>query len=549
MTKPQILKEQAAIDAFLNAALREGVLEASRIENGCLLFRDQHGCDVSIGIRAQSSLRFLFEKSAKRHNANGWENLSAYNLLSDLSEQSGPTFQTRVLDSLSAIQAAPERQGTADLWNFIEAEQALKSGHPFHPNPRSRDEMSDADAKQYAPEQEQRFPIRWLAAKPEVLIAGPSVEAQFRELATSDFGETDAEYVPIPWHPWQAKLLLQNPVIGSLIDTRALLDLGEGRGTWAATSSMRCIHAWHAPFMIKTSLSLRLTNSVRHLSMREVMRGIHISNLLQSDLGKQIQSEFPTLRILREPGYAALLDPTTGIALDETVVVLRDNPFQDARSPGPVLLAALCEASATGMSPLGQLICTLGPNAAQRWFERFLDVAIWPLLELRARYGLLFGAHQQNLMVALSEGWPDVAWVRDCQGTGHIDSFHDLLTTACPGIGEGSENVVTAELGDGLVIYYVVVNSVLNTLSTLVLDGLAEETALLEVWRAFLIRARAKTPGDDTLYTRLLNRPTLTCKGNFSTSSSGINEADGDARGQLATFFDLPNPILETIYA
>ncbi len=536
-----------ALDAFLNSALREGWLRETARNSGSITFRDPSGREVRAGLRATSRLRQLFDGTLHWRAPDGWKAVDVETLLAQLAGQAGGPFLDRVLDSLAAIRRAPPQRRDATGWNFIAAEQALKAGHPFHPNPRSRDKMSAEDAVRYAPEHEGRFALRWVAARPEMLTLGPGSADLLRLLARADLGSVPADAVPLPWHPWQAQRLRRRPDVARMFEQNALWDLGYGRSGWAATSSMRSLHAWHAPYMVKTSLSVKLTNSVRDLSLREVRRGVHVSDLLQSDMGSQIGRAFPDLHVLGEPGYAAL--GTADGVVDASMVVLRDNPFRDADARGPVLLAALCEARPGGPSPLGEIVAGLGQDAARIWFERFLDVAIQPLIELRARYGLLFGAHQQNLMIGLSDGWPSAVWVRDCQGTGHLDTFHDTLAAACPGIGEGTENVVNTELGDGLLIYYVVVNSVLNTLSTLVLDGLAQEEDLLSIWRRFLERERSRTPGDPTPYIRLLTRPTLTCKGNFATSRSGVNEADGDARGQLAAFFDLPNPVLETIEA
>ncbi|QPH55599.1 IucA/IucC family protein [Pontivivens ytuae] len=547
MTLRSAAGDLPALDAFLNSALREGWLRKTSQDQGQLAFRDPSGREVRAGLRAASRLRYLFDGTLCRRTPNGWEAVEAETLLADLAGQVGDTFQDRVLDSLAAIRRAPPQRGDVNSWTFIAAEQALKAGHPFHPNPRSRDEMSAEDAARFAPEQEGQFALRWIAARPELLTLSSGAAPLLRLLAKADLGSVPSDAVPLPWHPWQAQRLRQRPEVARMVEQSVLWDLGPGRSDWAATSSMRSLHAWHAPYMVKTSLSLKLTNSVRDLSLREVRRGVHVSDLLQSDIGAEIEQAFPDLHILGEPAYVALRG-TNGI-VDASMVVLRDNPFRDAGTTGPVLLAALCEAKPNGSSPLGTMVARIGQGAARHWFERFLEVAIRPVLELRARYGLLFGAHQQNLMIELSNGWPSAVWIRDCQGTGHLESFHDKLTAACPGIGEGTENVVNAELGDGLLIYYVVVNSVFNTLSTLVLDGLAQEDDLLSTWRQFLERERERTPGDPSLYGRLLTRPTLTCKGNFSTSMSGVNEADGDARGQLAAFFELPNPILETVDA
>lgn len=538
--------DRAALDAFLNAALREGRLDGAVFDHDHLRFRDKTGERYAVTVRARSSFRCLFDTPILAGKGPAARPISVETLLARLSGGDA-VFQARVLDSLAAIRRAPPAPALAERWNFAEGEQALKAGHSHHPNPRSRDGMSEADAARYAPELGGRFRLLWLRVDPEVVAAPPETLPLLERLAEADGAPPmDLPGARIPWHPWQAEQLRQHPTVAAQIAAGRLVPLGPGGGLWTATSSMRTLHNWSAPFMLKVSLNLRLTNSIRTLSGREVARGLQVSALLGSALGAELRAAFPSLRFLGEPGFATLRDDAGGMLAD-AIVVLRDNPFRDERQPGPVMLASLCEAPPAGPSPLGALIGRLAGGGdtetiACRWFAQFLDVAILPLLEIRARYGLLFGAHQQNLLLDLERGWPAQAWVRDAQGTGHIADFHDRLTEACPSLGEGTENVVTAALGDELASYYIVVNSVLNTLATLVLDGLAAEGALLGLWRERLERARAATPGDPRLYDRLLTAPTLTCKANFATSLSGVNEADGGAEGQLATFLTIPNP-------
>ena len=536
---------QPALDAFLNAALREGRLRDARFGAGRLAFSDAAGRRVEVALRAASRFRCLFAAPILRTDGDRAATLDALTLLGDLAAEHGAAFRARVLDSARAIAAAPPARGRAGDWTFAQAEQALKAGHCHHPNPRSRDEMTEADARLYAPEQEGRFALTWFEADAGATLTNPGAAHLLDALALADLGRRSAPGRQLlPWHPWQADRLLARPDIAALASAGRLSVAGPGRAAWTATSSMRAVHAWHAPVMVKSALSLRLTNSTRHLSLREVARGVQVSALLAGPVGAAIAAAFPRLSILGEPGYAALTDGAAPI--DAAIVALRDNPFRDPARPGPAVLAALCEARPDGPSALGATIARLGGDAEEtaiRWFDRFLDIAILPLLEIRARWGLLFGSHQQNMMLSLEGGWPDRAWIRDCQGTGHLADFHDRLSALSPGIGEGTENVVPADLGDGLLTYYVVVANAFNVVATLTLDGLAREDRLLSAWRRALIRARSATPGDRTLYDRLLDAPVLTAKGNFATSVSGVNEASGGAGGQLAAFLDLPNPL------
>ncbi|MEP0231983.1 IucA/IucC family protein [Roseibium sp.] len=469
----------------------------------------------------------------------------------------------RILDSRLTIErayASNRNKKTADLWSFQDAEQALMSGHPTHPNPRSKDEVDDASTALYSPELGGKFPLFWVLAERSILVlkdAGKhSAEDFCRDLARADTtlpealkAEIPHGFVPVPWHPWQAQRLLADQHVTGWIGEGKLILVGSKGQPFAATASMRGVHAYHAPFMLKFSLSMRLTNSKRVLSRKEVERGIQMCRLLDSPVGAQIRHQEPRLHILREPAYAALKAQDGG-ALEESFVVFRENPFRDPASDGPVMLASLCEEQLDGRSPLGMLIdqrvtqTGKAPAAcASEWLAAFVDVAIAPLARVRSRHGLLFGSHQQNMMISLKDCLPSAVWVRDCQGTGHLTTHHDALERHVSDIGLYSENVAPPALGDGLLCYYVIVNNLMNVVSILAIDGLLAEDAAYTILREKLIALRAACETDTAFYDMLLEAPTLCSKGNYRTSLSGVNEASGDASGQLASFLEISNPL------
>ena len=527
-----------ALDAFLNAALREGVLSGARLDRTVLhqmVLRIPTGRgELVIPVAGQSSFYWRFRPGLRLAG----QPCSVARGLALLAEPFGGAFALRVADSLRAIRRAsslPYVEAPA-RWNFQQAEAAMRYGHPVHPNPRSRDEMDARDASRFAPEFGTGFALTWLAAPRDGVAASAHAVARLARLADADGAPKapDPDLIRLPIHPWQAR------VQSDRIAGAGAQVLGEGGGEWRATASMRTLHGWHADVMLKLSLSLRLTNSTRVLQPREMRRGADLAALLDGAVGQELRSRFPQMHILREADHAALAD--MGGTIAETLVSLRDNPFRDPHGRGPVMLGALCENTPGRGSALMRLI---GSGDARGWFRRFLDVAVLPLLELRATHGLLFGAHQQNMMIGLDDaGAPASVWLRDCQGTGHIDSFHPALARHCPDLGRDAENMVPATLGDDLLTYYVVVNGVMHLLSTLVLDGLADERDLLRDWRDFLTAARQDSRGERVLYDRLLDGGELACKGNFTTSRRGVNEADGGGDGQLASFLTLPNPIL-----
>ncbi len=58
-------------------------------------------------------------------------------------------------------------RGRTDL--FLAAEQALLLGHPLHPTPKSREGLSEAEARRYSPELRGSFPLHWMAVAPSLL--------------------------------------------------------------------------------------------------------------------------------------------------------------------------------------------------------------------------------------------------------------------------------------------------------------------------------------------------------------------------------------------
>ena len=66
----------------------------------------------------------------------------------------------------------------------------------------------------------------------------------------------------------------------------ALRDLGEAGAPWLPTSSSRSLYSETNSDMIKFSLSVRLTNSVRTLSVKEVKRGMRRRGWRKRHAGK-----------------------------------------------------------------------------------------------------------------------------------------------------------------------------------------------------------------------------------------------------------------------
>lgn len=490
------------------------------------------------------------------------------------------TFLARVLDSLAniddVVRVIPERYAPVGSQHagqearhdgglepdFITGEQALRYGHAVHPTPRSRDEFSLDDSRRFAAEYAAGFQLRWWSVAPENVVHGSSrhvsAPAMVRDLIASDDGIDDAvrqaEHdgrIILPMHPWQASRLMLDDDIMRLAQTGAIVDLGPSGAPWFATSSLRAIYAAHAPWMLKTSLSLRLTNSKRLIEQYECVRGLEVDRLLNGLVGQQIFERFPHFRVMGEPGYIALRHDG-GPVLPTAIMAFRENPFQGEAAPAAMVLAALAEIGGDGRdSRLAHIVIRIARDTAiaphdvaVAWFDRFLSAVVAPLLTVQADYGLLFGAHQQNIVVGLREGWPETLYFRDCQGTGYVSEFLPALSRQAPGVNLRAGHIFSATEAARLAGYYLIVNSVFAVISALVLAGFVTERVLLTSLRALLLRLRALPLSDPTCIDYLLTSPTLESKGNFMICFRNLNE-NTDVTDPLAGYVSIANPIAE----
>lgn len=470
-------------------------------------------------------------------------------------------LQRRTAASVAAIAQTTAARGSVrpfanSVPDFIEAESSLRFGHAVHPTPMSRDEFSEEDSRRFGHEYGGAFQLRWWAVHPDVFACG-SVEAHdVVEMVHSLAGENSASLRQnegsrlFPMHPWQASRLMLIPAVQQLFAAGLVRDLGLGGPSWRATSSLRTIHSADSAWMLKFSLDLKLTNSRRVIERHECGRGLSVHSLVKGTLGGRLRDVCPTLTVLGEPAWMALRDGPGGTVLTSTIVSFRENPFRHDNAPKAAVLGALCERHpGQAESHLSDLVRFVAkqeglepPVVAECWFERFLDTAIEPFFLAFSEFGLLFGAHQQNLVVGLSDGWPSHLYFRDCQGTGYVREFLPMLREHLPSAGGKGDHVFDAESAARVFGYYLVINGVFAVISALADAGLSSEEALLARFRLLLERLAARAPGNPACLDYLLNSPTLGSKGNFLFSLKNTNE-NTEVTDPLAGYVPMSNPL------
>ncbi|SDL72825.1 IucA/IucC family protein [Streptomyces wuyuanensis] len=448
----------------------------------------------------------------------------------------------------------PGPQHGADL--FLTAEQSLILGHPLHPTPKSREGLSDAEARLYSPELYGSFPLHWLAVDRAVLAGDSAWTEEGRmvpaeQLASRLAGDLRLPpgTVALPLHPWQAREVAHRPEATALFDADLLHDLGPAGEPWHPTSSVRTVHRPGAPAMLKLSLGVRITNSRRENLRKELHRGVEVHRLLRSGLGTQWRAAHPRFDIVRDPAWLAV-DAPDGTPLTGLDVMIRHNPF--GAGDDAVCLAALTAPrpwpGRTGIhSRLAEVIGGLASRTgrptgavAAEWFLRYLDQVVRPVLWLDATAGVALEAHQQNTLVILDpQGWPAGGRYRDNQGYYFRQSRRAELDRRLPGIGTVSDTFVDDDVTDERFAYYLGINNVLGLIGAFGAQRLADERVLIAAFRRFLGSARGL---GSPLPEQLLENPTLRCKANLLTRLHGLDELVGPVDTQ-SVYVTITNPL------
>lgn len=212
--------------------------------------------------------------------------------------------------------------------NFIESEQALILGHSMHPAPKSRNGFVHEDWLKFSPEHAGKTQLHYWLVHQNYIAEGCATEQPISDqvkdairwyLSESDLNllKTNVEFKLLPLHPWQARYLQGKPWFEQLKQTGQLIDIGLRGWQFSPTTSIRTLASFNAPWMVKTSLSVMITNSIRVNLAKECHRGEISYRLWHSDLGKKILKQCPTLKAVNDPAWIAL--QKDGEIINETI--------------------------------------------------------------------------------------------------------------------------------------------------------------------------------------------------------------------------------------
>ncbi|NWK48345.1 siderophore biosynthesis protein [Acinetobacter sp. SwsAc7] len=440
---------------------------------------------------------------------------------------------------------------------FIASEQALILGHSMHPAPKSRTGFVHEEWQKYSPEACGQTQMHYWLVAPEYIAEGTALEQAFSiqlkqeikwHLSESEL-ETLAAYAHyklLPLHPWQARYLQSKVWFKSLKAKLKIIDLGEKAWIFSPTTSVRTLASFNAPWMLKPSLSVMITNSIRVNLAKECHRGEMTHRLWHSELGQSILKQCPTLKAVNDPAWIALqLD---GEIIDETICIVRDQPFTPEQQV--TCIASLCQdhpvEERNRFNALFDQIASqqkLNDKAqiAHDWFKTFLNISLSPLMYVYHRYGMAFESHQQNVLVELKDGWPQWLWLRDNQGFYYIEELADEILQQFPELHDKAHAVGSKAFVDERFSYYFFGNTLFGIINAIGATGFVSEQDLLSVLQQHLFDLLKQYP-ESSLIQSLLYQPTLPYKGNLLTRLHELDELIAPVENQ-SVYIQLANPL------
>ncbi len=332
--------------------------------------------------------------------------------------------RTVMADILRDHSALPLSKGVVNA--FVESEQALAVGHRFHPTPKARQGMTEAELRSYSPEHGGRFQWHCFSVPRECFYLSrgePDLQAFIRTQWMPDL-DVAADRALIPVHPWQAGYMKQDPQVQDWVARGLLSDHGRNGLPLVATSSVRTCYHPELDFFVKGSLNLRLTNCVRKNAIYELDTAVALSELL-SDVSDPLKSQGFTL--MSEPAYQSL-HPDSGASramVEGFSFIARENPIRDeSLGHRPVMAGALFSPQPSGrplvveeLSAACKALKTSYFNTALLWFNALLEVMVEPTLRLYFEQGVVLEPHLQNGLIGLKRHLPVHYYYRDLEGT------------------------------------------------------------------------------------------------------------------------------------
>lgn len=319
---------------------------------------------------------------------------------------------------------------------YIDSEQSLVFGHPFHPAPKSRQGFAEGDLSRYSPELGARFALHYFAVRAEDVVQQSLLDKRCEEVVAACAPGVEPGFVAVPVHPWQAAYLLAHPLVRKATAEGRMRYLGAHGAPFFATSSVRTLYQPGNPYFYKFSLNVRLTNCVRKNAWYELEGATQVSRIMRGLL-PGLQREFARLEVLEEPAFLSVDlrddDPVRNREVVEGFGMILRRNVETLLRPGatPVLAGSLFGNHVYGEMRMRQLLSDIAvrerspiANVTERWFSAYIEQLMYPVLQCYFAHGLVFEPHLQNVVIGLQDGWPCQLFLRDFEGVKLLPEYH-----------------------------------------------------------------------------------------------------------------------------
>jgi siderophore synthetase component len=432
-------------------------------------------------------------------------------------------------------ECAGPQTGDLRIRRYLASEQALITGHRFHPAPKARQAR---DWLRYAPETGSAFPLQFLAVR-DGLLAGDGDTAALDQLGAP---APPSGYRVLPVHPWQLRLLAGREWLRQARAEGLFIELGAGPREVVPTSSVRTVYDPAADVFCKFSLGVRITNCVRTSAWYELAAAVTLTRLL-GPVSDELSARFPGTVLLGEPGYRTVALASRD-AFEGLAVIVRDG-LRGRLAPGvtPLLAASLTEPAMPGEEP--GLLDGGDPGWMMAWWEAYLHRVVPPVLHAFFRHGIVLEPHLQNVLIGVdADRMPVQVIFRDLEGVKLLAQRHErLLATLAPRAGHALG--CDAERGWNRVAYCLLVNH-LAEIAAAIADRCSGQEAEAEagLWRQArdVIAGFACDHDEPPQLRALLAGVPLPAKANLKVRWA--RAADHDA-----TYVPLPNPLAGDVRA
>lgn len=471
-------------------------------------------------------------------------------------EEGFEQFIERIHSSIKNLEytmASYEEEKKPQTYSFLESEQQLPIGHNLHPFTKSRMGFSEAEQFCFGPEFNKAIQLEYFLVDRDYVKDSSILEVSSRKILESilslpeDFeskwlrnGDRLSDFYLIPCHPWEAQYFLTTKVCSEMTGSRSLIYVGALGDNFYATSSIRTVYNEETSWMLKFSLHVLMTGSVRINTEKDLKRG-YASSVWWQNIKTSFEKDFDHFKLLLEPATLSVYH--NGQNIDSLNLLIRENPFLSEDKI--LLLARLCQDEpAAEQNFIRNFFQEVSENleigkeeAITVWFEKYIQLLIAPLNHLYSRYGMAPEAHQQNLLIKLDDQlMPETLFVRDGQGYLLRESAKENYQFLLKRHQEIEDLFIRDERLLDIISHHLLVSNISALVASMGKTGWVEERKLINIIYKEFEKIHQENPSGMTNYA--LNNRYWKTKSNLR---SAVLNMDGGVNAAALSYAKVPN--------